>query len=105
VIAVEPSDRVLLLDSVTVDEIRQLAQHLEDGLLVALVPEEQVPSIRHDLRDYENVMITPAGENGIIPWRDEFFTIVQANELSQEVMRVLAQGGSAWCSSGRVTKP
>jgi hypothetical protein len=100
------TDRVLLLALPPGEEIRGLAQQVADGLVVGVLDGEAVYEARRLLRDYRNVMITPAEPDGVLPWREHFFTVVYAPghaEPSPEILRVLAPGGTAWMSGGPVT--
>ena len=89
-------DRVLLL--AMPDELQTLAKKLTHGIIAALLPEEQVFTGRTLMRDFDNVMFTPADAGTPIPWRDGFFTLVYApsfQEPTGEIIRVLAAGGIA----------
>ena len=105
---VGPRERVLLLELPPLDEVRSIAASAADGIVVGLLEREQVYEARAALRDFENVMIAPAEENGTLPWKDDFFSVIYAPGLSSataEVLRVLSPAGTAWLASGPVTKP
>ena len=104
---VGPRDRVLLLELPPLDEVRSIAASAAEGIVVAVLEREQVYEARSALRDFSNVMIAPAEEAGVLPWRDDFFSIVYAPGLAAptaEIVRVLSPGGTAWVASGPVTK-
>ena len=104
---VSPNDRVLLLATLPVDEIRSLAAKLTGGMIVVQTPDDALYEARRNLREYDNVMVTPAEGNGAIPWKDDVFSVVyapNAMEPSAEMLRVLEPGGTVWVSKGPVTK-
>ena len=104
---VGPADRVLLLELPPLEEVRAMAASATEGIIVGVLSREAVYEARAALRDFPNVMIAPAEEGGVIPWKDDFFSAVYAPGLSEpnvEVLRVLAPGGTAWVASGPVTK-
>ena len=105
---VGPRDRVLLLELPPVEEVRSIAASAAEGIVVAVLERDQVYEARAALRDFLNVMIAPAEENGALPWKEDFFSVIYAPGLGSataEVLRVLAPGGTAWVASGPVTKP
>ena len=105
---IRSADRVLLLELPPAEEVRDIAAAATDGIVVGVLDREAVYNARATLRDFENVMITPAEDDGILPWKDDFFSIVYAPSLKEptpEVLRVLAPGGTAWVATGPVTKP
>jgi hypothetical protein len=108
VIDAKPSDRALLLDPRPADDVRALAGKLSQGVLVCIAADQDaVYDLRREVRDLENVMVTPADPEGTISWKDEFFTIVYAphlKELSGEMLRVLGRGGVAYLAGGPITK-
>ena len=78
------------------------------GIIVGLLDRDAVYDARAALREFSNVMITPAEADGVVPWKEDFFSVVYAPSLpvpTPEVMRVLAPGGTAWVAGGPVTKP
>jgi hypothetical protein len=104
---VKAEDRVLLLTVPPADEMQALARQVSQGILVGVVERDDTWQARRLLRDYANVMITPADSDGSLPWRDDFFSVVYApglTEPSREILRVLAPGGTAWLAGGPVTK-
>ena len=91
-----------------VEEVRAIAAAAVDGMIVGVLDRDAVYDARATLRDFDNVMITPAEEDGVLPWREDFFSVIYAPSLTAptpEVLRVLAPGGTAWMASGPVTKP
>lgn len=106
-IEVKPDDRVLMLSVPALADARGLAERLSKGILVCVVDSAEVHSVRRDLRQFENVMVTPADSGGTLPWKDEFFSVVyspDAFEPAAEVLRVLVTGGLAYTSGGVVVK-
>jgi hypothetical protein len=102
-----PDDRVLLLTLPPAEEVLSMAAQLEAGLLVGVLERNEVYEARRALREFSNVMITPAEADGTLPWREGFFSVVYAPhvaEPSAEMFRVLAPGGTAWVSRGPVTR-
>jgi hypothetical protein len=92
---VKPGDRVLLLTMPATPDLLALSKKLTHGLVAAIVSEDDVYEGRRMARDCDNVMFT-AWDGDIIPWRDDFFTIVYAPasvEPTPEIWRVLALGG------------
>lgn len=90
------------------EELLAIASALTEGLLVGLAPAEQVYDARKTVADYENTMFAPADPEGVIPWRDHFFTVIVAPQLaaaSDEIRRVLAAGGVAYLAHSTYTKP
>jgi hypothetical protein len=88
--------------------ILEAAGQLSRGLLVALLPESEVYELRRVLRDLDNIMFAPADQQGMIPWRDGFFTQIYApahDGPSAEMLRVLSPGGIVWLSAGEYVKP
>jgi hypothetical protein len=86
----------LLLATPPAEELLALASRITGGIVVALVEEDEVYAGRRLVRDHDNVMFTPADPDGLIPWRDGFFTIVWAPGLVEptaEMRRVLAENG------------
>jgi hypothetical protein len=78
------------------DDLLALAARLTEGIAVVLVSEDDVYTGRRIVRDYDNVMFTPADPSGLIPWRDGFFTVIWApgvTELTAEMRRVLTVDG------------
>ena len=105
---VGPRDRVLLLELPPLEELRSIAASAAEGIVVGVLEREQVYEARSALRDFPNVMIAPAEEDGILPWREDFFSMVYAPHLpaaTAEVLRVLSPRGTAWVASGPITKP
>jgi hypothetical protein len=87
--------------------VRALASQVPEGILVGVTAGEEVYEARRLLRDFPNVMITPAEPDGSLPWREDFFTVVYApghTEPVPEMLRVLAPGGTAWIAGGSVTR-
>lgn len=85
-----------------------MATTLADGLLVGLTSNDQIGSARRTVADFENTMFAPEDPEGIIPWRDHFFTVVFAPHLpspTDEIKRVLAAGGTAYLATSTYTKP
>lgn len=104
---VQPADRVLLLAMPPLEEVRGIAARLTDGLLVALLDADAVYEARRTLKDFANVMVAPADPEGVIPWKEEFFSAVYApheTEPTAETLRVLLPGGTAWVAGGPVVK-
>ncbi len=104
----KPNDRVLLLTMPSIEEVRRIASCVSEGIVVGVLHREEVYEARRLLRDEMNVMITPADPGGVLPWRDDFFSVVYApllEEPSSEVLRVLVPGGTAWLAGGPVTRP
>jgi hypothetical protein len=105
---IRADDRVLLLSIPAAEELLAIAVSLTEGLLVGLAPAEQVYEARKIVADHENTMFAPADPEGLIPWRDQFFTMIYAPHLSaitDEIRRVLASGGTAYLASTTYTKP
>jgi hypothetical protein len=78
------------------EDLLALASRVTGGIVVALVSEDEAYAGRRLVRDYENVMFTPADPEGLIPWRDGFFTIIWApgtTEPTAEMRRVLTADG------------
>ena len=101
-------DRVLLLGIPPAGELLAFAETLTDGLLVGLAPAEAVYDARKTVADFENTMFAPEDPEGVIPWRDQFFTVILAPrlvEVTDEIRRVLASGGTAFLSASTYTKP
>ena len=101
------TDRILLLSITSVQEVREIAKQVSEGLLVAVVDSESVYEARSSLRDFANVMITPRDSSGAIPWADEFFSVVRdtsASEPSAEMLRVTAPGGAVLVLGGAVIR-
>ena len=104
---VGPSDRVLLLELPPLNEVRSMAAATQ-GIIVGLLDRDAVYEARAALREFPNVMIAPAEANGVVPWKEDFFSVVYAPSMTvptPEVLRVLAPGGTAWVAGGPVTKP
>lgn len=102
-----PTDRVLLLSLPPAEEMRQIASRVAGGIVVGVLDGDAVYEARRALRDYANVMITPAETDGSLPWKEDFFTVVYApesTEPSPEMLRVLEPGGTVWVAGGPVTK-
>ncbi len=81
---------------------------METGLIVGLADPEKLTEARQACRDRDNVMFVPADPQGLIPWRDEFFSRVYApeqEELTAEIMRVLIPGGLAYLATGTYSRP
>lgn len=99
---IRPDDRVLLLSIPEISLVLEIADRLEQGIVVGLGDAEQVCAARRPARDRVNVMFQPAGPDEI-PWQDGFFSKVvdlkgawqRPEETAQEVARVLAPGGVA----------
>ena len=103
----KPADRVLLMTMPTLDEVRGIAIQVSDGVVVGVLQPEAVYEARAALRDFANVMITPADPSGMLPWRDDFFTAVYApaaNEPTPEMLRVLTPGGTVFVAGGPIAK-
>ena len=101
-------DRVLLLALPPAAELIVIAAALPDGLVVGLAPADEVYEARKAVNDFENTMFAPADPEGVIPWRDEFFTVIYAPHLdtvNDEMERVLTTGGTAYLASSTYTKP
>lgn len=101
------ADRVLLLQLPPLDEVRSMAAAVTQGIVVGMLGREDVYEARAVLRDFANVMIAPAEDDGGIPWADDFFSVIYAPALAEptpEILRVLAPGGTAWVASGPITK-
>ncbi|HYP05583.1 MAG TPA: hypothetical protein VER03_05045 [Bryobacteraceae bacterium] len=99
---------MLLLSLPSAAELTAIAAALPDGLIVGLAPAEEVYEARKAVNDFDNCMFAPADPDGVIPWRDEFFTVIYAPHLdgvSSEMERVLTTGGSVHLSSSIYTKP
>jgi hypothetical protein len=104
---VKTDDRVLLLTLPPIEEIRALAEQVAQGILVGVVERDATYEARRLLRNHPNVMITAAEADGSVPWRDDFFSVIYAPDLtepSREILRVLAPGGTAWLAGGPVTR-
>ena len=104
----QPDDRVLLLSVPTEAELLAMATTLTDGLLVGLASSDQIVSARRTVADFENTMFAPEDPEGVIPWRDHFFTVVFAPHLpalTDEIKRVLATGGTAYLATSTYIKP
>jgi hypothetical protein len=89
-------------------ELLAIATTLTDGLLVGLASTDQVYEARKTVADFENTMFAPEDPEGVIPWRDYFFTVIYAPHLSSvtdEIQRVLASGGTAYLAGSTYTKP
>ena len=86
-----------------------MARVLMTGSVVALGAREEVDAARRDMAEFENVMFIEAGPERI-PWRDQFFTkiVIPSHwerllpEISSEIHRVLAPGGTIVSSSADV---
>jgi hypothetical protein len=79
------------------EDLLALASRLTQGIAVVVVSEDDVYAGRRIVRDYDNVMFTPADSGGLIPWRDGFFTVIWApgvTEPTPEMRRVLAPTGA-----------
>jgi hypothetical protein len=77
-------------------DLQRVAVSVRDGLIAVLLPDEEVPAARVEFRDMENVIFTPADSDGLIPWRDGFFTVVYAPEhdkATPEMLRVIVRKG------------
>jgi SAM-dependent methyltransferase len=104
----QADDRVLLLALPPATELLGIATALTEGLLVGLAPAEQVYAASKTVTDFENTMFAPADPEGIIPWRDHFFTVIFAPHLevaTDEIRRVLAPGGIAYLASSTYINP
>jgi hypothetical protein len=104
----QADDRVLLLALPPAEELLAIASTLTEGLLVGLAPAEQVHEARKTVADYENTMFAPADPEGVIPWRDHFFTVIvapQLDDVTDEIRRVLVAGGSVYLSASTYRKP
>ena len=100
-------DRVLLLALPPAAELLAIATVLTEGLLVGLAPADQIYDARKTVADFENTMFAPADPEGIIPWRDHFFTVVSAphlSEVTEEIERVLTAGGTAYLADSTYIK-
>jgi hypothetical protein len=78
------------------EELLILASRVTAGIVVVLVGEDDVYVGRQLVRDYDNVMFTPADPGGLIPWRDGFFTFIWAPGVAEptaEMRRVLTENG------------
>ena len=78
------------------EDLLALASRVTGGMVVALVGEDDVYAGRRLVRDYDNVMFTPADPSGLIPWRDGFFTHIWAPGVvnpTAEMRRVLTSNG------------
>ncbi len=96
-IDVRPDDRILLLTISDIQTVRSLAARAEHGLVVGIGDDEDVRAARRAVADLDNVMFVLLPEDGIIPWKDEFFSKVIAPDrvsADSECMRVLAPGGT-----------
>lgn len=108
-IDVQPNDRILFLAMPDPPLVHQLAA--KAALLVVMGDEEEVRLARREMRDLENVMLTPATPDEI-PWRDGFFTTVvdqvcrweQPKKVAAEVARVLAPGGLVCVVDTEITR-
>ena len=99
---------MLLLAAPSTTELRALAEKLTNGIVSALLPADDVYKGRRAVADCTNVMFTPADADAPIPWRDGFFSVVFApglEEISRDIERVLAPGGSAYLARKVVRKP
>ena len=106
-IHVKPDDRVLLLSVPGSSDVRALAGQLRSGIVVCLVAADRLHKLRRDLHDLENVMVAPASEDGGIPWRESFFSVVFAPdeaEPSADVLRVTAPGATIHLSGGGILR-
>ena len=91
-----PDDRVLVIEPGPDVPLEAWARQLAHGLLVIAAVGDAVYELRRKLRDHSNVMITGRETDGVIPWRDGFFTVLvaAAGALRQdEGTRVLAPEG------------
>ncbi|HYO82605.1 MAG TPA: hypothetical protein VES20_14470 [Bryobacteraceae bacterium] len=98
-----PDDRLLVLKPAADLPLTTWAQQVEAGLLVVVAEGETVYELRRALREFPNVMVTPAGADGVIPWRDGFFTVLWAaepGEAGAEMRRVLQPDGRTFTGSG-----
>lgn len=105
---IRSADRILLLELPPVADVQSMAAAATNGIVVGVLDRDAVYEARAALREFDNVMITPADDDGTLPWRDEFFSLVYAPSVSApsaEMLRVLASGGTAWLAGGPVTKP
>jgi Methyltransferase domain len=102
-----PTDRVLLLTLPPPDEVAELAEHLEGGLIVGFTSEADLGEARRALRDRVNVMILASSAESF-PWQDGFFTVAvefadrweHPRQTAGEVARVLAPGGRLLLPAG-----
>lgn len=104
---IRADDRVLLLALPPAPELRAIAQRASDGIVVGLANGDALYEARRELKECANVMVTPGEPDGMLPWKDEFFTVVYAPtaaEPSEEILRVLQPGGQAWVAGGAVVK-
>jgi hypothetical protein len=92
---------VLLIGMPAPADLHALASRLTHGLIAVIVSEEEVYEGRRLARDVDNVMFTPPGPAGSVPWRDAFFTIIYAPEMTPEIKRVLSPTGSCIVPSVR----
>ena len=93
---IAPDDRVLMLGIPDGAAIVEIAGRLTRGLLVGIGPEADVLAARRACSACDNVMFVPADPDGVIPWQDQFFSLVIANAVEaqgREVARILARGG------------
>jgi hypothetical protein len=107
VIHVKHDDRVLLLAVPASDEVRALAAQLSSGIVVCLAPEDRVSDLRREVSNVENVMVAPAADDGSIPWKEAFFSVVVAPDLvhpSAEVLRVAAPGATIHLCGGGILR-
>jgi hypothetical protein len=101
------TDRVLLLSMPSVEEVRGIALQVSEGIVVGVLDAHLVYEARAALREHPNVMITPSDPDGVLPWRDEFFTAVYAPgvaEPSAELLRVIEPGGTLLVAGGLMAK-
>ena len=90
-------DRVLVIDPTPEVPLETWARQVAEGLLVVTAQGDDVYEMRRRLRDHNNVMITGSEPDGVVPWRDGFFTVVVAPSRTsvreQELRRVLSADG------------
>ena len=82
-------------------DLLSLSERLPNGLVAAIVTDDEVYEGRRIARDCHNVMFT-ARDGDTIPWLDDFFTIVYAAasaEPTSEIWRVLGPDGVLICGS------
>ena len=74
--------------------LREIAVRLTRGILVGMGSDEEVRAARRSLADLDNCMFIQTPEDGVIPWRDGFFSRIVTAERTAETERVLASAGN-----------